>query len=124
MKIWIKEIFGNIFQRKARIEARLKGIQKALANNPSRFLIRLDKQLSEEYWEVNQQEEEFWSVKSRYNWLIQGDRNTPFFHTSTLIRRKRNKISCLKDRLGNIIHRMEEIVGLLRDGFSALFETG
>ena len=124
MKIWIKEIFGNIFQRKARIEARLKGIQKALANNPSRFLIRLDKQLSEEYWEVNQQEEEFWSVKSRYNWLIQGDRNTAFFHTSTLIRRKRNKISCLKDRLGNIIHKMEEIVGLLRDGFSALFETG
>ena len=53
VKIWNKEIFGNIFQRKARIEARLKGIQNALANGPSRFLIRLDKQLSEEYWEVN-----------------------------------------------------------------------
>jgi len=49
MKIWNKEVFGNIFQRKARIEARLKGIQKALANGPSRFLIRLEKQLSEEY---------------------------------------------------------------------------
>ena len=54
VKIWNKEIFGNIFQRKARIEARLKGIQKALANGPSNFLIRLNKQLSEEYWEVNQ----------------------------------------------------------------------
>ena len=54
VKIWNKEIFGNIFQRKARIEARLMGIQKALANGPSNFLIRLNKQLSEEYWEVNQ----------------------------------------------------------------------
>ena len=123
IKIWNKEIFGNIFQRKARIEARLKGIQVALANGPNSFLIRLDKQLSEEFWEVNQQEEEFWSVKSRYNWLIQGDRNTAFFHTSTMIRRKRNKISCLKDRVGNIIHEKEEIAVLLRDGFSSIFET-
>ena len=46
-----------------------------------------------------------------------------FFHTSTLIRRKRNKISCFKDRLGNLIHRKEEIAGLLREGFFALFET-
>ena len=29
VKIWNKKIFGNIFQRKARIEARLKGIQGA-----------------------------------------------------------------------------------------------
>ncbi|XP_030931176.1 uncharacterized protein LOC115957080 [Quercus lobata] len=123
VKRWNKEIFGNIFQRKARIEARLKGIQKALAYGPSRFLIRLDKQLSEEYWEVSQQEKEFWSVKSRYNWLIQGDRNTAFFHMSTLVRRKRNKISCLKDRMGNLVHRKEEIAELLREGFSALFET-
>ena len=42
---------------------------------------------------------------------------------STLIRRKRNKISCLKDRLGNLVHRKEEIAGLLREGFFALFET-
>ena len=40
-----------------------------------------------------------------------------------MIRRKRNKISCLKDRLGNLVHRKEEIAGLLREGFFALFET-
>ncbi|XP_075647222.1 uncharacterized protein LOC142618104 [Castanea sativa] len=71
VKIWNKEVFGNIFQRKSRIVARLNGIQKALANGSSSFLIGLEKQLSEEYWEVNQQEEELWSIKSQYNWLIQ-----------------------------------------------------
>ena len=40
-----------------------------------------------------------------------------------MIRRKRNKISCLKDRLRNLVHRKEEIAGLLREGFFALFET-
>ena len=40
-----------------------------------------------------------------------------------MIRRKRNKISCLKDRVGNIIHEKEDIAVLLRDGFSSIFET-
>lgn len=35
-------------------------------------------------------------MKSRYNWAIQGDRNTAFFHTSTLVRRKRQRIYCIK----------------------------
>ena len=68
--------------------ARLVGIQKSLANGPFTFLLDLLKELREEYWVLTQQEEDFWSVKSRYNWLIQGDRNNNFFHTSTLIRRK------------------------------------
>nr|POE97400.1 hypothetical protein CFP56_31090 [Quercus suber] len=65
VKIWNKEVFGNIFQRKARIEARLNGIQKALANGPSSFLLNLEKQLREDYWEVSHEEEELWSIKSR-----------------------------------------------------------
>ncbi|KAK7859228.1 hypothetical protein CFP56_007765 [Quercus suber] len=123
VKIWNKEVFGNIFQRKARIEARLNGIQKALANGPSSFLLNLEKQLREDYWEVSHEEEELWSIKSRYNWLIKGDKNTAFFHTSTLIRRKRNRISYLQDRMGNLVHREEEITVLLREGYCTLFET-
>lgn len=48
-------------------------------------------------------------MKSRYNWLIQGDRNTTFFHTSALVRRKRNRISCFMDIIGNLIHNKESI---------------
>lgn len=36
-----------------------------------------------------QQEEEFWALKSRLNWAAHGDRNTSFFHVSTLVRRHR-----------------------------------
>ena len=73
--------------------------------------------------DILSQEEEFWSVKSRYNWLIQGDRNTRFFHISTLIRRKRNKISCLKDDQGNWVRDEHGVVKLVRSGFVKLFSS-
>jgi len=103
VKIWNREVFGDIFHRKKRIEARLRGIQTSIADRQNEYLLNLECQLRQEYFEVLQYEEEFWSVKSRYNWLIQGDRNTRFFHTSALIQRRRNRIVCLKDSLGNWI---------------------
>ena len=42
-------MFGNLFARKRRVLARIDGAQKALAISPNEFLIRLEKQLIEEY---------------------------------------------------------------------------
>lgn len=42
------------------------------------------------------QEEILWYQKSRSNWLNHGDRNTRYFHTTTIIRRRRNRVSGLK----------------------------
>ena len=57
--LWNKETFGNIFHRKRRVEARLAGIQKALASRPSAHLLALEKELREKYWVIIQQEEDF-----------------------------------------------------------------
>lgn len=43
VRIWNKDMFGNLFHRKNRVEARRR-----------------------EYFDILQQEEEFWSIKSRY----------------------------------------------------------
>ena len=72
VKIWNREVFEDIFQRKKRIEARHRGIQTRIANEPNNYLLNLECQLRKEYFEVLQYEKESWSVKSRYNWLIQG----------------------------------------------------
>ena len=36
-KKWNADVFGNIFNRKKRVIARINGAQKALTNNPNEF---------------------------------------------------------------------------------------
>lgn len=41
---------------------------------------------------ILREEGTLWYKISRVNWIAQGDRNTKFFHLSTIIRRKLNAI--------------------------------
>ena len=120
---WNRVHFGNIFAKKKRILARLGGIQKALAERPSDFLVNLDKLLQADLLDVLNQEEELWALKSRINWMIQGDRNTSFYHVSTLIRRKHNKILNLKNTQGDWINDLPVVMEHVRNYFSKLFST-
>ena len=69
---------------------RLNGIQRVILVWPSNFLLNLENELQRKLDLALTQEEELWALKSRVNWMIQGDRNTAFYHVSTLVRRKRN----------------------------------
>lgn len=92
-----------------------------MAERPLRFLITLEKHLQAELLNVMNQEEELWSLKSRVNWMVQGDRNTSFYHVSTLIRRKRNKILNLKDSQGEWINDLTAVMEHVRNSFAKLF---
>jgi hypothetical protein len=85
--------------------------------------VNLEKQLRLEFLDILQLEEEFWAMKSRINWIVQGERNTNFFHTSVVVRRKRNRIVSLKDNLGNWVHCEADVAKLVRDGFLKLFTS-
>ena len=117
---WNKEQFGNIFARKMNIMAKLNGVQKAMSVKPSTFLLNLENDLLRDLDTVLNLEEELWALKFRVNWMIQGDRNTTFYHVSTLVRRKRNKIMVIKDSVGEWISR-EDIKELVRSGNSAIY---
>lgn len=114
-------MFGNIFHKKARLEARLRGIQQAMGIHPIAFMVNLEGQIREEYLEVLNYEADLWATKSRYKWLIQGERNTTFFHTSTLLKRKRNYLTCIKDNMGNWVEEEEKVVEVIRKGYSDMF---
>lgn len=62
-------------------------------------------------------------MKSRINWLGEGERNTPFFHISILVRRKRNQINAIKNGVGEWIFDDREIMNVIRKGFEDLFTT-
>ncbi|XP_019451752.1 PREDICTED: uncharacterized protein LOC109353844 [Lupinus angustifolius] len=74
-----------------------------------------------EYEGVLHEEELLWFQKSRSKWLIYGDRNTRFFHASTVIRRRRQNISILQDEEGNWIHEREELEIMATTFFKKLY---
>ena len=69
--------------------ARLNGIQRVLATNPSSSLIDLENQLQKGLDLILNQEVELWALKSRINWMVMGNQNTSFYHVSALARRRK-----------------------------------
>ena len=122
-KQWNVNVFGNLFARKRRVLARINGAQKALSNNPSDFLIQLEKNLIEEYNLIMPQKEDFWALKSHLNWAAFGDRNTSFFHVSTILRGHRNKIRNIKDNLREWITKEEGVKEFILTRFKLLYTT-
>lgn len=103
--------------------ARLKEIQVVLSSNPNSFLVNLERELRAEFAEISKLEEEFWALKSQITWLVKGDRNIGFYHTLALVQRRRNRISCIKDQVGNWIHEEREIVGYIRQCYANLYSS-
>ncbi|XP_019168955.1 PREDICTED: uncharacterized protein LOC109164864 [Ipomoea nil] len=95
-KLWNREVFGNIFQRKKQLEGRIRGVQQSPNFAVSGSLQALDRRLNMELNTVLDQEETLWFQKSRTSWIKDGDRNTRFYHNSAVIKRNRNRIRFLK----------------------------
>ncbi|KAL4304528.1 hypothetical protein GQ457_10G007360 [Hibiscus cannabinus] len=95
-RVWNVEVFGHIEHRKNRILARLHGIEKAMEVRFRPSLLCLELKLKRELDEVPEQEESLWFQKSRSDWIELGDRNTRFFHLSSMARRSANRIRMLR----------------------------
>lgn len=59
--------------------------------------------------ERRKQEEILWKQKSRIRWLKEGERNTKFFHKTTVQRRMHNTISFIQKQEGQRVESHEEI---------------
>lgn len=51
------------------------------------------------------------------------EKNTRFFHTSTLIRRRRNRIICLQDGEGSWVTDQEQLRDMALHYYSSLFSS-
>ncbi|KAE8680680.1 hypothetical protein F3Y22_tig00111372pilonHSYRG00115 [Hibiscus syriacus] len=109
----------RIGKRKRTIKARLKGIESALQQDQSKFLEDLESQLIS----VLEQEELLWRQKGCTQWALQGGRNTKFFHTSTMTRRRANTITSLKNSQGSWFTDQEKLAMLARDFYQTLFSS-
>lgn len=72
-------------------------------------------------WEERlKQEEMLWRQKSRVQWLKQGERNTSFFHKSTIQHRACNRILSLKKADDDKVFSREHIGDELNSYFTSL----
>jgi UDP-2,3-diacylglucosamine pyrophosphatase LpxH len=70
-----------------------------------------------------EQEEIYWSQRSRANWLQHGDHNTTFFHNFASARRKKNLITKLKNHEGDWVEGTEMLKPLILSYFTNLFTS-
>lgn len=99
----------------------LKVVQDLLDVAPTDDLLGKEEILIKEFDAVLEQEEVIWFQKSREKWIALGDRNTKFFHTSTVIRRRRNRIDMLKDEGGRWITEVDELEKVAVDYYTRLY---
>ncbi|KAG5565354.1 hypothetical protein RHGRI_001303 [Rhododendron griersonianum] len=63
----------------------------------------------------------YWHQRSRIKWLQMGDKNSRFFHLSTIHRWQQNQIVKLKNEVGDWKSEEKDIAGIIRSHFQNLY---
>ncbi|KAL8151867.1 hypothetical protein V2J09_021675 [Rumex salicifolius] len=121
LRIWNKEVFGNLYYKKEKLLRRIEGIDNAIASGGPPRLLHLQSKLKRDLEDCLQQEEMFWFQKSREKWVELGDRNTAYFHASTIIRRRRKYVLALKDHAENRVVEKPDLENMVVTFFKDLY---
>ena len=114
IKKWNKEEFRNIFREKRHLEIHLHEIQtKGINEGYSQTLIEEERIVEAQPGEREKQEELLWWKKSQIKWLLEGEKNTKFFHHCVIQNRFQNKIYSIKNATGEKVEAQEEIEDIL-----------
>lgn len=62
-----------------------------------------------------------WAQRSKQMWLLNGDRNTAYFHTLVKQRKVKNTVTRLKDVNGNWIENYDQLEAATGDFFASIF---
>eukprot|EP00253_Pinus_taeda_P007997 PITA_07997 len=109
IKQWNHTTFGNIFSAQATLNQEMKQIQnRIIAKGRTEDLTKQEQSIEDQLHNRAQQEEILWRQKSRIRWLKEGDKNTKFFHKTTVQRRMHNLISHIQNDQGERVETHEE----------------
>ncbi|XP_010473926.1 PREDICTED: uncharacterized protein LOC104753360 [Camelina sativa] len=118
---WNKEVFGAVQKRKELLLTELERVQNFIELSPTDELLEIEDSLLKDFDLFLEQEEMLWFQKSREKWINFGGRNTSYFHTSTVIRRRRNRIEMLKNEEGGWITDTQELESLAVHYYTRLY---
>ena len=81
------------------------------------------KKVKDEIKKLWNQEEMYWGQRSRLKWLQYGDKNSQFFHATTVQRRDRNRIAKIKDADGNWVEGQEGVTNVVLDHYQGIYSA-
>ncbi|PKI61172.1 hypothetical protein CRG98_018403 [Punica granatum] len=120
LRKWNKEELGYCDTNIAGIMEKLEQIQE---KQPTPETKEQEERLVADLEENLLRKDLIWSQKLRELWLKDGDRNSKFFHLSTVIRRRSNHIAAIKDDNGEWIQDHDGIGNYFLRNFQYLFTT-
>lgn len=122
LKDWRVHTFGHVNKKKKDHLARIEGIQKKHhQGRMNRFLADLETSLQKELRDVLYHEELMWHQRSRTKWLLDGDRNTRYYHVKATKRHHRNRIHMLRNDDGDWVEDEVQLKGMVTLFFKSLF---
>lgn len=86
---WSQQKFSKAHNQIASLQQQLQSYINQPHSRYDKQIINNNKAENQRLW---QQEEQFWAMQSRINWLKWGGRNTKFFHATTVQQRQQNRI--------------------------------
>ncbi|KAL8140429.1 LOW QUALITY PROTEIN: hypothetical protein V2J09_006450 [Rumex salicifolius] len=117
---WNSHVFGNVAKRKVSLLRRIDSLQASFSSIPSDANLEALSALTAELELTLDQEEALWKQKSKELWLSDGDRNTTFFHASTVLRRS-NRVMALINSDEEWVNDKEELQSLVKGFFESLY---
>ncbi|XP_072062105.1 uncharacterized protein [Arachis hypogaea] len=120
LRKWSRTTFKRADKEILKMKEELRKLQNSsLEENKQQQINQIKRRISK-MW---RQEEKYWGQRSRLKWLKWGDKNTTFFHATTIQRKDRNRIERLKNSVGQWVQGGDEILKLAEEHFPKLFTS-
>ncbi|KAK8356477.1 hypothetical protein V6Z12_A05G356000 [Gossypium hirsutum] len=117
---WQRKKYGNLKRDMQKLEKHIDWIIDSVSREESgRTLKETRRRLDFLY----AREESYWAQRSMSNWLMEGDRNTRYFHAKATGRLKKNIIEKLKNAEGQWVTNSKDINKVAKDYFVNLFRS-
>ncbi|XP_024179118.1 uncharacterized protein LOC112185138 [Rosa chinensis] len=119
LSLWAKDTFPNFGKIEIVGQTRIQSLLDSDLTDAHQQIKSVSDDIAS-HWAL---EEMYWKQRSRVSWLAHGDHNTRYFHQSTIMHRRRNKILRLKNDEGTWLTNERDIVAHLNHFFREMYDA-
>ncbi|KAF7808324.1 ribonuclease H [Senna tora] len=123
LRTWNRNCFGHVQQQIKSLNDDLRKLQESLVNfdyPPSQLLLQ-EKEIRKSLEDKLAKEELLWAQKARQLWLVEGDRNTKYFHSIVKKRRLINHFTRIRRMDGEWTNDYQEMEMLAVQYFNDVY---